>query len=58
MTSEEDFQKALDDNPHDHHTRLVLADFLQDRDDPRAEDAAALAFSNLPPERRVELLRG
>lgn len=42
MTTEADFQSALDANPEDHHTRLVFADWLQDRDDPRAEGYRAL----------------
>lgn len=42
MTSEEDFQTMLDANPDDHATRLVFADWLQDRDDPRAEGYRAL----------------
>jgi uncharacterized protein (TIGR02996 family) len=42
VTTEEDFQTALDANPHDWHTRLVFADWLQDRDDPRAEAVRAL----------------
>jgi uncharacterized protein (TIGR02996 family) len=36
VTTEEDFQAELDRNPDAHHTRLVFADWLQDRDDPRA----------------------
>ena len=39
MTTEDDFQQALDANPDDHHTRLVFADWLQERGDPRAETA-------------------
>lgn len=42
MTTEEGFQLALDANPHDWQTRLVFADWLQDRDDPRAEAYRAL----------------
>lgn len=42
MTTEEDFQAALDADPNDHQTRLVLADWLQDRGDPRAEGYRAL----------------
>ena len=37
MTTEDHFQAALDENPSDWQTRLVLADWLQDRDDPRAD---------------------
>jgi uncharacterized protein (TIGR02996 family) len=44
MTTEDDFQAALDANPDDHNTRLVFADWLQDRDDPRAEAYRALGL--------------
>ena len=37
MTKEDDFQKALDAHPEDWQTRLVFADWLQERGDPRAE---------------------
>lgn len=42
MTTEDDFQRQLDANPDDHHTRLVFADWLQERDDPRATGYRAL----------------
>lgn len=42
MTNESDFQNALDANPEDHQTRLVFADWLQERDDPRADGYRAL----------------
>lgn len=42
MTTEDDFQNHLDAHPDDHLTRLVFADFLQDRDDPRAEGYRAM----------------
>lgn len=42
MTTEEDFHRALDANPEAHHTRLVFADWLQERGDPRAEGYRAL----------------
>ncbi len=42
MTTEDDFQKALDARPRDWQTRLVFADWLQDRDDPRADGYRAL----------------
>jgi uncharacterized protein (TIGR02996 family) len=51
MTTEYDFQKALDENPEDWQTRLVFADWLQDRDDPRAEGYRALGTSRLAPRR-------
>lgn len=41
-TTEEDFQRQLDENPDDHHTRMVFADWLQERNDPRAEGYRAL----------------
>ncbi len=44
MTTEEDFQRALDENPDDHLTRLVFADWLQERDDPRAEGYRAMGL--------------
>jgi uncharacterized protein (TIGR02996 family) len=42
MTTEDDFQRALDANPGDWQTRLVFADWLQERNDPRAEGYRAL----------------
>jgi uncharacterized protein (TIGR02996 family) len=50
VTTEEDFQKALDANPEDHQTRLVFADWLQERDDPRAEGYRALGTCQLYPD--------
>lgn len=41
-TTEGDFQRHLDEQPDDHFTRLVFADWLQDRDDPRADGYRAL----------------
>ncbi len=49
MTTEDDFQGALDANPDDHQTRLVFADWLQERDDPRAEGYRALGANRLYP---------
>jgi uncharacterized protein (TIGR02996 family) len=43
VTTEDDFHAALDADPHDWQTRLVFADWLQDRNDPRAEGYRALA---------------
>lgn len=40
---EEAFQLKLDEHPDDHSTRLVFADWLQDRGDRRAEGYRALA---------------
>ncbi len=42
MTSENDFQRMLDRNPQDHFTRLVFADWLEERGDIRAEGYRAL----------------
>jgi uncharacterized protein (TIGR02996 family) len=42
MTTEDDFQKALDADPADWQTRLVLADFLEERADVRADGYRAL----------------
>jgi uncharacterized protein (TIGR02996 family) len=41
-TTEDDFHRILDSAPYDHQTRLVLSDFLQERNDPRAEGYRAL----------------
>jgi uncharacterized protein (TIGR02996 family) len=49
VTTEDDFHRILDANPDDHHTRLVLADFLQDRGDPRAAGYRALGKLRLYP---------
>jgi uncharacterized protein (TIGR02996 family) len=50
VTSEEDFQNALDANPEDHLTRLVFADWLEERGDPRAEGYRALGMNRLQTE--------
>lgn len=49
MTTEDDFQAMLDAHPDDHGTRAVFADWLQDRDDPRAEGYRALAMQERYP---------
>ena len=49
MTTEDDFQRHLDAHPDDHHTRLVLADFLQERGDARAEGYRALGMLRKQP---------
>lgn len=49
MNDEDDFQRMLDANPDDHNTRLVFADWLQERDDPRAEGYRWLGESGLRP---------
>ena len=42
MTTEDDFQRALAAHPADWQTRLVFADWLQERGDPRADGMRAL----------------
>ena len=42
MTTEDDFQQQLDANPEYHQTRLVFADWLQERGDPRAEGSRVM----------------
>jgi uncharacterized protein (TIGR02996 family) len=42
MNDEDAFQKWLDRHPDDHTCRLVFADWLEERDDPRAEGYRAL----------------
>lgn len=49
MTTEDDFQTALDADPTDWQTRLVFADWLQERDDPRADGYRALGALRLWP---------
>lgn len=49
MTTEEDFQRQLDEHPDDFQTRLVLADWLQDRGDERAEGYRALGVLRKSP---------
>ena len=49
MTTEDEFQALLDANPEDHHTRLVFADWLQERNDPRAEGYRALGAMGFVP---------
>lgn len=49
MTTEEDFQRALDEHPEDWQTRLVFADWLDERDDPRAEGYRALGVRRWSP---------
>ena len=45
MTTEDDFQAALDAHPDDWQTRLVFADWLEERGDPRADGYRALALN-------------
>lgn len=50
MTTEDDFHAALDAHPDDWQTRLVFADFLQEKGDPRAEGYRALGAMGLRPD--------
>ncbi|MBN9118372.1 MAG: TIGR02996 domain-containing protein [Planctomycetes bacterium] len=49
MTTEDDFQRALDATPDDWQTRFVFADWLQERGDPRADGYRALAALRVRP---------
>lgn len=49
MSEEDAFQAALDADPDDHHTRLVFADWLDDRDDPRGPGYRALGMGEHRP---------
>jgi uncharacterized protein (TIGR02996 family) len=49
MTTEDDFQRALAAEPSDWHTRLVFADWLQERGDPRAEGYRAMGLLRRAP---------
>src|SRR5262245_54586051 len=42
MTTEDDFQRTLDATPEDWQTRMVFADWLDERGDPRAAGYRAL----------------
>ncbi len=50
MTTEDDFQAQLDTNPEDHYTRLVFADWLEERDDPRSEGYRVMGQFRLSPQ--------
>jgi uncharacterized protein (TIGR02996 family) len=49
MTTEDDFQAALDAATDDWQTRLVFADWLQDRSDPRSDGYRVLGSLRLRP---------
>jgi uncharacterized protein (TIGR02996 family) len=49
MTAEDDFWELLEENPDDYQTRLIFADWLQDRNDDRAEGMRALGRTRLRP---------
>lgn len=55
MTTEEDFQRQLDSDIEDHHTRLVFADWLEEHNDPRAEGYRALGVMQRVPVRLLRL---
>jgi uncharacterized protein (TIGR02996 family) len=49
VTSEDDFHRALDARPDGGQTRLVFADWLQERGDPRADGYRAIAIQRRRP---------
>lgn len=49
MTTEDDFQAQLDADPEDWQTRLVFADWLEERGDLRAEGYRALGHLRVRP---------
>jgi uncharacterized protein (TIGR02996 family) len=49
MTTEDDFQAALDANPKDCQTRLVFADWLDEHNDPRGPGMRALGVNRIRP---------
>ena len=49
MTTQDDFLRALDEHPDDWQTLLVFADWLQEREDPRAEGYRAMGLLQLVP---------
>jgi uncharacterized protein (TIGR02996 family) len=49
VTTEDDFQSALDARPGNWRTRLALADFFHERGDPRGEGYRALGLLRLCP---------
>jgi uncharacterized protein (TIGR02996 family) len=51
MTTEDDFQHALDATIDDWQTRLVFADWLQDRNDPRSVGYYVLGLCQIYPRR-------
>lgn len=51
MTTEDEFHALLTTHPDDHSTRLILADWLDDRGDPRGPGYRALAMHRRVPVR-------
>jgi uncharacterized protein (TIGR02996 family) len=58
VTTEDDFQSALDKDPEDWQTRLVFADWLQEHNDLRAEGYRVLGELRRVPDRSVFILGG
>jgi uncharacterized protein (TIGR02996 family) len=54
VIAEDDFQAALDADPEDWQTRLVFADWLDERGDPRAAGYRALGVRRLRPNKWVK----
>jgi uncharacterized protein (TIGR02996 family) len=50
VTTEDDFQRAIDADPRDWQTRLVFADWLDERGDPRADGYRALGGRRMLPD--------
>ena len=57
MTTEDDFQRALDAHPEDWQTQFAFADWLQNRDDPRAAGYRAIAVQQRRPLQGTHLKR-
>jgi|GEM_PF-4915962 len=49
VTTEDDFHRLIDKKPDDWHTRLVFADWLEDRGDPRSGGYRAIALQKRRP---------
>lgn len=49
MTAEDAFQAVLDANPQDWQARLVFADWLDERGDPRADGYRMLGYARMAP---------
>lgn len=49
MTTEDDFHAVLDAHPRDWQTRLVFADWLDERGDPRAEGYRMMGHARMAP---------
>ncbi len=49
MTTEDDFQRRLDECPEDYQTRLIFADWLDEQGDERAAGYRAMGVMGLRP---------